>query len=203
MHTLQRKILAILNQSSGKRFSELKSDFKSNEKFEYHLKELVHKKYIRKEKSLYKLTTLGGFQLKNFDLESLADVDSKLPILILILKYKDKFLLRKKRDHFGTWPIRLHVGRSVIETIESKLQKYKIEGEYRFVKVLSMRGLDRKQEFAYDNVFLIFEVNVVHFDKNNETLKMVDKTFFTKQDVLFKEYLDRDTFFSEREQYLE
>lgn len=203
MHIIQRKILTLLNQTQGKKFSELKREFDEGEKFEYHLKELLRKNYVTRSDGTYKISPAGGYQFRNFDLVTLADVHSKLPVLILIFKYRNKYILRKRSGGFGIGLVRINAGVAITDTIEAKLVKYGIEGSYRFVKVLCMKGVNSKDELLYDNIFLIFEIQVSDFDEKDNSLKLVEESYFLNkgEHTLFEAYRDNQEIFTEKVQW--
>lgn len=96
-HHIQKDILARLVKSEAARYSELKPKTIDGNIFTYHLQQLIKNKYVEKcEDGAYKLTSAGKAVGINSDLSHKELLEQAHPILLIVVRQGDRWLLRKR-----------------------------------------------------------------------------------------------------------
>src|SRR6185369_16861370 len=95
MNFKQNKILKILNEAIGLRYSELYKYFTEEDKFPYHLKYLIKSDYILKKEERYYLTPKGAAFAINWIDGEYNDLVHKVPRIVLVCNYEDKYLIKE------------------------------------------------------------------------------------------------------------
>jgi len=168
LHKIQRKILSKLTKVIAQRYSSLQKGFDIDDKFAYHLKYLVNKKFIKKINTEYCITSQGLKQISQFDKQSLKHLDFKQTRFLLVCKFKNKILIARynsddpNRKIVYTLPGgKLLFGQNIDKTIKNK-----VNNNLGLLGKISFKGIHNNIEFLpknnplYDDLFLIYEILV-------------------------------------------
>src|SRR5437868_99198 len=95
LHKTQRAILNKLLYSTGLRYSEAKpSKLLPNNKFDFHLDQLIKLGLIRHDNNLYLLTTKGKDYTNRIDREAKTlNQQAKLSVVVIPVKNDDEYLV--------------------------------------------------------------------------------------------------------------
>jgi len=165
MNIKQRKILNILEFNNGLKYSELYKNFKEEDRFSYHLKQLLIQGYINKREDNYFITRLGVQITENFKSSTLEIRTLKIPINLFVCTYEDKFLIRKPfpddicyslPNIKAEWGIKYDSVFS--EQFPAKFGATCKEIAYRSTLHLLEYTTDKK--LLYDDIFVVFDVEV-------------------------------------------
>lgn len=169
MNLKQRRILRKLVSNNGQRFSSLQEGFLLEDKFPYHLKQLVKNGLVNKRDECYFLTKSGMRATAYFDARSLEEYNLKIPRLVFVCKDREKYRLTKYLEFGSKHNIWYNLpGGNVVfgETINQacvRLLKgnYEVDGEvcYRATKHLIHYATDG--DVLFDDILLIFDVVVI------------------------------------------
>jgi hypothetical protein len=169
MNFKKRKILKILNDNPGKRYSELYKNFSEEDKFPYHLKYLVKNQLIVKKDDKYFVTHAGSSIAVNWIDTKFNELIHKVPRIVFICNFKNKFLIKKyysnvfeENQFYGLPGIKVPFGQKEINSlITSELQsKYKVEGEHKFKGIQNLLIENKEGKVIFDFIYLIFNVDV-------------------------------------------
>lgn len=173
-------------EQDHQRYADLNKHFEEEDRFPYHLKQLTSKGFVSKSDDLYSLTFAGGRQFEYFDAKTLTDVENKLPVLVLIVKYGNKYLLKNNYGNdYGLWPIRLHKGVEIEESVEAKMKKYSLNGSYTPIGFRNLMRHSQTGELVYDTIFIAYEVDLEEESSPGERFK-----YFELEEI--KQFVKRD-----------
>lgn len=100
MHTIQKKILASCKfYNSGARYSNLKKTEMPNDKFNYHLQQLVQNEFLHKRNSKYYLSEKGKSLVTNLQEDSLTMKTNYKVSVYLVPIVDGQVLLYKRLKH--------------------------------------------------------------------------------------------------------
>ena len=166
MHTKQVKILKKLEKRNGLRFSELARDFSYDDKFPYHLKQLLNSKLIYKNETLYYISKEGMQESLTHSTKTLEEQDFKVGIISFIIKVGDSYVIKKK-VYNGVSNYFLPRGKLLFgETIEEASRRLlKEEIDYSDARVMYdsihiRRQLTSNGEVLFDNIVLYYSVSI-------------------------------------------
>ncbi|MDD3648205.1 MAG: hypothetical protein PHS44_06965 [Candidatus Dojkabacteria bacterium] len=168
MHIKQRRILRKLVSLNAQRYCELYQGFDYDDKFPYHLKYLVENNFVAKREGRYLLTGKGMHQTAYFDSRSLEEFRFKLPLVVFICNYKERYFLK---DHFGDDATResfyslpmgvIPWGEGLEEGCSRLLkEKYDIKGRFEYRSTCHSIFYAKNKTVLFDDLFLVYDVQV-------------------------------------------
>lgn len=179
MNIKQKRIIRTLVESNGKRYSDLFKLFEYEDRFSYHLKQLLTKNLIHKRDNLYYLTKQGMAASALFDRKTLEDIKYPTPLIILICKYEDKYFIsehfsedKNKERIFYTLPAAKPLwGLTLEESCKKEfLRKNKMEGDYKYQSTFHLINFTSDKDILFDNIFLVFICDL--YKESYEKIKM-------------------------------
>lgn len=184
MNIKQRKIIQLLIERTGRRYSELFCHFEYEDKFPYHLKQLVNKNLIEKRDNRYYITREGIRSTTQFITRTLEEIELKVLRVLFVCNRENQYLLKPcfssdpERDTYyilpGGSPI---IGESLDECCQRLLQtKFNIEGKIEYRCTHHYRNYSTDGEIIFDNVCLVYDVAV-------EKFKGDESNWFTKRSI--------------------
>jgi hypothetical protein len=179
MNFKQRKILKLLQLDPGLKFSELSKHFVEADKFPYHLKQLLNKKFISKQENLYYLTFKGYRLAVNKIKSNFESLEHKVPRVLFLCKNKEgKYLIknyavssRRMRPKHGLPGMKLDFGKfSVLKKAEEKLYShFGIKGKLTFRCTHPCLFLVKTRKVLFDFVYIIFDVAVSEYEQTKDS----------------------------------
>ncbi|PIY16887.1 hypothetical protein CO112_00840 [Candidatus Dojkabacteria bacterium CG_4_9_14_3_um_filter_150_Dojkabacteria_WS6_41_13] len=165
MNIKQRKILHLLETCNGQKYSGLYKNFNEEDKFPYHLKHLVSKRYINKRNNAYFLTRLGAQTTQDFNSSTLEERKLKIPINVFVCKCQDKFLIRKTYSEdicYALPGIKAEWGATYDKDMSTQFQKKFGATIKKIVYRSTLHLLERttNNEIMFDDILLIFDVEI-------------------------------------------
>ncbi len=188
MNPKQKLILRKLVEANGRKYSELFKYFSYEDKFPYHLKFLLNKKYISKRNSKYYLTKDGMRITSTFDRMSLEDVKLPQPMFIFICKFENKYLISKHfsddKDisrHLYTLPSAKPLwGLPLEESCKKEfLRKNGVTADFKYVSTFHLINKTSDGDTLFDNIFLTFEAEI----DEKEFANCKKDYWFTKEEI--------------------
>ncbi len=160
---VQNLILAQILKGNGLRYSEVKPKDIDNDLFNYHLKFLLDKKYIKKENDLYYLTDTGKKYSLHLNSEGRLQEYFKISVVpILLRKDKDKveILLQKRLRHpfygdilFGVSG-KVHPGEKIEDAAKRKLKEETgLDADFKFWGVHRKMRYDSRHHLIEDTLY--------------------------------------------------
>jgi hypothetical protein len=193
MHSKQVVILKKLEKKNGLKFSQLGRGFDYDDKFPYHLKQLLSLGHIVKKDSLYFITKSGLENSLQYSTATLEEQKFKTVLLNLVCKVGERYIIKNKVFNdipYYFWP-RVKFLKS--EKPEAACMRLfdEITGlvnhNYRFVATHLRRQFTSKGDLLFDNIFLVFECEVPESDITLP--KLPDNCLLLSQDeVMEKPY---------------
>jgi len=170
MNFKQRKILKILNDNVGLRYSELYKHFSEEDKFPYHLKYLIKNKYVIKTEEKYFLTPSGAAYAVNWIDSEFNELVHKVPRIVLICKFQNNFLVKRYSHNiftinsfYGLPGIKVKYGTTNLnDVISHKLEeKFLIKGKHKYRCMQNYILMNSQKEVIVDFLYLVFDVQVI------------------------------------------
>jgi hypothetical protein len=187
LHSKQVKILKKLSKSNGKKFSELGRGFDFDDKFPYHLKQLIKNQFIYKKEELYFITKEGMQASMFYDTETFEPLSFKHVHIGLVLEFESKFLIHAKdtgREVFHYFPRgKILFGETTgvaclrILTKEAGIEK----ANFEYISTHLKRQRTSSGKLLFDNAWLFFKVK--DFDS---TFNLQEKNTFMSLDEIEK-----------------
>lgn len=178
LHLKQRKILKLLHHESFRRYSEIYDYFSEEDRFPYHLKQVLKKGLVHKEGSRYSLTNEGFKIAVNNVRQDYSAIEHKVPRIVLVCKTnRNKFLIKKyfnvfgnKKIRYGLPGIKMDFGTfPFIKSIEKQISsKFGIEGQASFRAIQSFIQIDKSGQSIFDFLYIVFNIQV------NSVLSQID-----------------------------
>lgn len=159
---IQRKILSKIRFfGQGAKYSDLKVEKVENDLFNYHLKQLVAKNYLLKEKNLYFLTTKGKSLVTNIDEEDLKTPPTYKVSVYMVLLTDGKVLLYKRLKHpqYGYTGLpsgKIRFGENILATAKRELnEETGLIADFEIVGNLRQIRKNAEGEVIEDGVFYV------------------------------------------------
>jgi hypothetical protein len=96
LHVKQKLILSKFYEQNPQKYSELYKFFSYEDRFPYHIKQLLKKGYLVKRDGVYWMTSEGMKITGTFESIEMGDVEYKFSAVYLRIYYKDQCLLQEK-----------------------------------------------------------------------------------------------------------
>jgi len=195
MHKIQNNILGFLLFKQKARFSEINKNNISNDHFTFHLKKLLDKKLIEKNKGgFYALTSIGKEYANRLDVDSgeiKIERQAKIGVLIICLdssSKEKKYLIqqRLKQPYYGFYGFisgKMKWGEKVYESAEREL------GEEAGLKAkLELVGIEHKMDYSQEGDLLedkyFYIIKAVNFTgKLTENFEGGKNIWLTKKEI--------------------
>jgi ADP-ribose pyrophosphatase YjhB (NUDIX family) len=180
---MEKKIIHLFLTNHKLRFNEIEKKIKErSNKLDYHLKRLIDKKIIEKEKDYYKLTENSEYLIPY-----VSEKNAVLPVvLILIGNNKKAFLYKRtKRPYENLLSLpggRILLGESINESVK-RIMKEKHGINIAFEKINSVSIEHLKKGSKIINSFLLIFINA----KTKEKIDFVDVDKYEK-DIIKSDY---------------
>jgi len=183
MHKIQRKILKLLIDKNARRYSELFKNFSYEDKFAYHLKQLLRYQFINKRDGLYFITDKGIKEKAHYNSRTLQEIHNKILRFLFVCKYKRRYLLHEcfrdddKRENVyvlpGGSPLQ---GERIIDGCKKLLRrKFHIRGELQYRATHHYINITSYNDILFDNICLIFDVDVQEIYKNQSSWYLISE----------------------------
>lgn len=167
MHEKQVKILKKLEKENGLKFSSLGRGFDFDDKFPYHLKQLIKNKYVYKENDLYYISKEGLQNSLYFDTTTFGPVKFKNVAVAFICRVGDSFILHEKTSggvQYYYFPRgKMLFGESATDACKRVfLKKIGITDDvlFHYHSTHIKRQRTSKGELLFDSVSLFFSVDL-------------------------------------------
>lgn len=168
MNIKQRKILRKLVIQNGLRYSELYDGFEYEDKFPYHLKQLVKNGFVNKREGKYFLTKTGMKKTAYFNTRTLEEEQLKIPRINFICNYKGlyKLVVMFEKDNSRSTYYSLPGGNAVVgENLEYTCRqvlkdKYGVSGIIRYRSTHHHTCCTTDGDILFDDILLIYDVDV-------------------------------------------
>lgn len=190
MNPKQRLILRKLVAFNGQKYSELLKFFSPDDKFPYHLKLLLTKNLITKEKDKYYITKDGMTATGNFDTHSLEEIASPKPLILYILKNQGKYFLNnhygenkndKRQIYFFPFAIP-RVGITLRQSAhEEFLRKYRIDQDFKFRTTYHVINRTTAGDLLFDTIWLVFQAQSNKLHRTDTPTK--GEEWFSKEEI--------------------
>jgi 8-oxo-dGTP pyrophosphatase MutT (NUDIX family) len=160
---VQNLILAQILKGNALRYSEIKPKDVDNDLFNYHLKFLLDKKYIKKENDLYYLTDFGKKYVLHLNSAGQLQEYFKISVVPILLRRVDgkiQILLQKRLRHpfygdilFGVSG-KVQPGEKVEDAAKRKLsEETGLESEFKFWGVHRKIRYDSRNQLIEDTLY--------------------------------------------------
>lgn len=186
---MEKQILKLFLTKSKLRFNEMVKllNVRSN-KINYHLRKLIDKNMLEKEKEFYKLSNSAEKIIPY-----VSDKESVLPVVLIYLgKEKDVFLCKREKrpykDLFGLPGGRIILGEDIGESVKRIMkEKYGIQAILDKINSVSLEHV-RKSKKIIHSFLLIFvtantkdKINFLDLEKNKSQIIKSDYKLINEQ----------------------
>ena len=198
---MEQKILALFLYHEKLKFNEIEKLLKTrSNKLAYHLKNLVRKNILMKEKDRYKLA-------KENLIPYLSEKDSALPVVLIHVGNKDKCFLYKRqkrpfKDKFSLPGGRMILGENLGRATERIMnEKFKVKCKLKKVHSVSLEQIKNQSEvFQTDLIIFVSAetrdvVKLTDIKKNKSKIISSDYKLLTQdlgKEIDIGEFMTRD-----------
>jgi len=193
MNSKQKIILRNLVIKNGLRYSELSKNFQPEDRFHYHLKHLIKIAYVLKRDNKYFLTREGLQFTKNFNSRNLQDEVAPHLLFGFIITYQDNYHLTydfiNKISGTPSWYRLIRgtplIGESTHDSCKRILQqKARLEStSITYMNTYRLVQLTTNQSVIFDNILLMFIVEVTEDSYKASSELSTQKTWFTRNEI--------------------
>lgn len=160
---IQKQILSNLLKSNGLRYSQARPPHTENDLYNYHLKFLVGKNFVKKEDNVYLLTNKGKEYVQQMD--SLGNVQPyfKVSVICHVVKIdnqKLKILLQKRKRHpyygevYGGIAGKVHIGEAIETAARRKFKEETgLTCDFTFIGVVRKIRRNKQKEVIEDTLY--------------------------------------------------
>jgi hypothetical protein len=178
MNIKQKKILNLLTIINGQRYSELYKHFIEEDKFPYHINQVIKKGFVNKHDGLYFLTREGAYTTQEFESSTLKDRRLSIPIYHLVCRFENKYLIRKcfsadiVSNHLYAIPgLKSDWGVKNADLFSTRMsEKIGVEGIPKYRATAHLLEFTSKGQIMWDDLIMIFDVTVTKIVKEFENL---------------------------------
>lgn len=158
---VQLKILSNALKGNSLRYSDLKPSDIDQDLFNYHLRFLLDKKYLKKEVDFYQLTNYGKKYVIQMDTKGEYKPLFRVSVIAIAFKNNRKEILMEKRlrhPYYGDTLLgiagKLNQGELVIDGAKRKfLEETGLNGEFEFIGVIRKIRKDSRGNLIEDSLY--------------------------------------------------
>ncbi len=162
---MEKQILKLFLKENKLKFNEIEKflEIRSN-KLNYHLKKLISKGIIEKEKEFYKLTETSEYLIPY-----ISEKNSVLPVILILIRNKQKAFLiqREKRPYKNKLSLpggRIILGESISKAVKRILKdKHKLNATLQKINSVSLEHVYKNKKVIHS--FLLIFVTAKTKDK--------------------------------------
>jgi ADP-ribose pyrophosphatase YjhB (NUDIX family) len=183
---MEKQILKLFLEENNLKFSQIEKSLKvRSNKLNYHIKKLIKKGIIEKEKEFYKLTETSEHLIPY-----ISEKNSALPVILILLndgKTNQKAFLYKRdkrpyKDYLGLPGGRLLLGENISEATKRIMkEKHNINAKFQKVNSISLEHISKNKKTIHSFI-LIF---VTATTKDKIKLTTINKN---KQKIIQSDY---------------
>lgn len=162
---MEKEILKLFLTNNQLKFNEIEKFLKTrSNKLDYHIKKLISKKILKKEKGLYKLTETSEYLIPY-----LSEKNSVLPVILILIRDKNKAFLykREKRPYKNLLSLpggRILLGENIKDSVKRIMkEKHNINASLEKINSVSLEHVQRDKKTIHS--FLLIFVNAITKDK--------------------------------------
>lgn len=165
LHPIQLKILKKLSFAKNLRYSNLKpSRLMENNKFNFHLDELVKRSYVKKENNTYSLTDIGKEYIGRLDTENLTvPLSPKVSVSICCTRKKNgatQYLIgtRRKQPFYESQAFvsgKVRFGETILSAAKRELkEEINLDGNPEIVSLRHYLVINKNQRQLLEDLYI-------------------------------------------------
>ena len=185
---MEKEILKLFLTENKLKFSEIEKSLKiRSNKLDYHLKKLIHKNILEKEKEFYKLTKTSEYLIPY-----VSEKNPVLSVILIIIGNKQKIFLCKRIKRPYKNKLSLPGGRILLgETIPSSIkrimkEKHNISAKFKKINSISLEQIKKKNKIIHTFLLILTTATVkdkiplTEIQKNKKRIIPSDYQLITK-----------------------
>ena len=185
MHLIQKELIIRLVLKDHVRFADLTIGYSADDNILFHLRQLIKNGFVKKRDNLYHLTKKGLFFFGHIDLETLADKKFKSAYIGYICQHGKQFLLRERIS--GQLKFYKFPGAKPLlgeKMSDSRIRLFKQatglnvdDQQFKYRSTHFKIQYTTKQEILYDDILLLYDIDISKYDENELSLRPGNKWF--------------------------
>jgi ADP-ribose pyrophosphatase YjhB (NUDIX family) len=170
---MEKEILKLFLTNNNLKFNEIEKSLKTrSNKLNYHLKKLIQKNILEKEKEFYKLTKTSEYLIPY-----VSEKNSVLPVIFILIGNKKRVFLceRNKRPYKNKLSLpggRMILGETISQSVKRIMEeKHNINASLKKINSISLEHIKNKNKIIHSFLLIL----VTAYTKERISLEDLEK----------------------------
>jgi ADP-ribose pyrophosphatase YjhB (NUDIX family) len=170
---MEKEILKLFLTNNNLKFNEIEKSLKTrSNKLNYHLKKLIQKNILEKEKEFYKLTKTSEYLIPY-----VSEKNSVLPVILILIGNKKRVFLceRNKRPYKNKLSLpggRMILGETISQSVKRIMEeKHNINASLKKINSISLEHIKNKNKIIHSFLLIL----VTAYTKERISLEDLEK----------------------------